>query len=48
MLLGIAIAVLFLISFLWALWSLGKETSKIKEVEKTKKDLAREKILFKR
>lgn len=42
-----AIVVLFIISFLWALLSLRKENANIREVEETKKNLAKEKILFK-
>lgn len=42
-----AVAVIFIASFLWALWSLRQELTKPKEVKNVEKELAREKILFK-
>jgi len=42
------ILVLFIISFLWAFFSLKRELSRPKEIKKAKKDLLREKILFKK
>ena len=43
----VILPILLIISFLWALWSLKKETSRMKEVDHTKKDLLKEKILYK-
>jgi Na+/melibiose symporter-like transporter len=42
----IVVAVLFVISFLWALFSLRKELSKPKEVSFVKDELMKEKVLF--
>lgn len=43
----IILVTIFLISFLWALWSLKRELTKSKEIKTAEKELAREKILFK-
>jgi len=44
----IAISVIFLLSFAWALFSLRSEIVKPKALKKIKDELQREKILFKR
>jgi len=42
----IALAVIFVVSFLMALLSLRKELRKPKEIEVAKKELMKEKVLF--
>ncbi len=44
----VSIIVIFVLSFLWALFSLRGEIVKPKALKKIKDELAREKILFKR
>ncbi|MBP7832312.1 MAG: hypothetical protein KA035_00910 [Candidatus Levybacteria bacterium] len=44
----ITITVIFILSFIWALFSLRGEIIKPKALKKIKEELAREKILFKR
>ncbi len=43
---ALAIVLILIISFLWALFSLRKEFKKPKEIEKAKKELMKEKIIF--
>lgn len=43
----IFIMVLFIISFVWALYSLIHEVRKPKEIERAKEYLSKEKVLFK-
>ncbi len=42
----ISVIVIFLISFIWAYFSLKKDVSRPKEVKHAQKELLREKILF--
>lgn len=42
----VVILVLFIISILLALWSLKKELSRPREIDLTKKELMKEKVLF--
>jgi hypothetical protein len=42
----IVVAILLIISFFWSLFSLWKEQRSLKEVERVKKELVQEKILF--
>lgn len=44
----IFIIILFIISFVWALFSVKKEMGQPKRVLKAKRELARSKILFKK
>lgn len=42
----LAIAIIFVLSFLLALWSLRRELKRPKEIEIIKQELMKEKVLF--